>query len=297
MKHTKNRKLLLYITVGAIFLLVFLRFGLFFLKSEGFSGLSVGIPLLLFGVVIFAFCTSGFLAAWVYEDCGKRGDDPILWAIVVLVATPLIGWMIYFLRRPEIKRDCPACGHQISLRAKYCEECGTHMEHKEDDTIMVKQETHHLKWIIGGVISMALMLVCLTGFIVTVAAGNNINTNAASNERVWNTGVIGMTTSSFIDGVWKLKFGSASEGFIKEQNMKIQDADTQILHADISCKTVPDGATLVLWLVQGDTARSVDVTDLSEPLEYPLDEFENGKIHVRLQINGVKDTSSEIYIQ
>lgn len=89
MKHTKNRKLLLYITVGAIFLLVFLRFGLFFLKSEGFSGLSVGIPLLLLGVVIFAFCTSGFLAAWVYEDCGKRGDDPILWAIVVLVATPL----------------------------------------------------------------------------------------------------------------------------------------------------------------------------------------------------------------
>ena len=297
MKHTKNRKLLLYITVGAVFLLVFLRFGLFFLKSEGFSGLSVGIPLLLLGVVIFALCTSGFLAAWVYEDCGKRGDDPILWAIVVLVATPLIGWMIYVLRRPEIKRDCPACGHQISLRAKYCEECGTHMENKEDDTIMVKQETHHLKWIIGGVISMALMLVCLTGFIVTAAAGNNINTNAASNERVWNTGVIGMTTSSFIDGVWKLKFGSASEGFIKEQNMKIQDADTQMLHADISCKTVPDGATLVLWLVQGDTARSVDVTDLSEPLEYPLDEFENGKIHVRLQINGVKDTSSEIYIQ
>ena len=297
MKHTKNRKRLLYITVGAVFLLVFLRFGLFFLKSEGFSGLSVGIPLLLLGVVIFALCTSGFLAAWVYEDCGKRGDDPILWAIVVLVATPLIGWMIYVLRRPEIKRDCPACGHQISLRAKYCEECGTHMENKEDDTIMVKQETHHLKWIIGGVISMALMLVCLTGFIVTVAAGNNINTNAASNERVWNTGVIGMTTSSFIDGVWKLKFGSASEGFIKEQNMKIQDADTQMLHADISCKTVPDGATLVLWLVQGDTARSVDVTDLSEPLEYPLDEFENGKIHVRLQINGVKDTSSEIYIQ
>lgn len=162
---------------------------------------------------------------------------------------------------------------------------------------MVKQETHHLKWIIGGVISMALMLVCLTGFIVTVAAGNNINTNAASNERVWNTGVIGMDSNSFIDGVWKLKFGSASEGFIKEQNMKIQDADTQMLHADISCKTVPDGATLVLWLVQGDTARSVDVTDLSEPLEYPLDEFENGKIHVRLQINGVKDTSSEIYIQ
>ena len=43
--------------------------------------------------------------------------------------------------------------------------------------------------------------------------------------------------------------------------------------------------------------KSVDVTDLSEPLEYPLDDFENGKLRVRLQINGVKDVSSEIEVQ
>jgi hypothetical protein len=60
---------------------------------------------------------------------------------------------------------------------------------------------------------------------------------------------------------------------------------------------VPEGATLVLWLVQGDTAQSVDVTNLSEPLEYALNEFENGKIRIRLQINGVENTVSEIYIQ
>ncbi len=35
----------------------------------------------------------------------------------------------------------------------------------------------------------------------------------------------------------------------------------------------------------------------SEPLEYPLHEFENGNVHVRLQINGVENTVSEIYIQ
>ena len=79
--------------------------------------------------------------------------------------------------------------------------------------------------------------------------------------------------------------------------MTISDADTQLLCADISCGTVPDGATLVLWLVQGDTAQSVDVTNLSEPLEYALNEFENGKIRIRLQINGVENTVSEIYIQ
>ena len=34
---------------------------------------------------------------------------------------------------------------------------------------MEKQGMHHLKWIISGAVSMALMLVCLTGFIVSAA--------------------------------------------------------------------------------------------------------------------------------
>ena len=162
---------------------------------------------------------------------------------------------------------------------------------------MVKRGTHHLKFMIGGIVSMVFMLVCLTGFIVSAATGNGINTNVISNERVWNLGTISMKYSTYQDDVWKLDFRRASEGFVKEQSMTIADADAQLLYADISCGTVPDGATLVLWLVQGDVFKSVDVTNLSEPLEYPLNEFENGKIHVRLQINGVENTVSEIYIQ
>ena len=48
---------------------------------------------------------------------------------------------------------------------------------------------------------------------------------------------------------------------------------------------------------QMEQRLSYDVTNLSEPLEYSLNEFENGKVHVRLQINGVENTVSEIYIQ
>lgn len=106
-----------------------------------------------------------------------------------------------------------------------------------------------------------------------------------------------MNSNTYLDGIWKLDFRSASDGFVEEQNMKIDDADSQSVYADVSCKTVPEGATLVLWLVQGDISRSIDVTDLSEPVEYSLSEFQNGKIHVRLQINGVEDAVSEIYIR
>lgn len=296
MNHAKNNKFPLYIGIFIVLLLIILRFGLFFLKSDGFSGLSVWLPALLFGFIIFALCTSAFFAAWVYEDCKKRGDDPVLWGLVVFIATPFIGLLIYFLRRSEIKDICGACGHKISLKAKYCEECGTPVK-KEDNNVMVKQETHHLKYIVAGIVSMTLMLICLTGFIVSAVTGNGINTDVTSDERVWNSGAISMNYNAYVDDIWKLDFRSASNGFVKEQNMMIADADTQILYADISCGTAPDGATLVLWMVQKDVAKSVDVTNLSETLEYPLNEFENGSVHVRLQINGVENTVSEICIK
>ena len=296
MNNTKKNKFLLYIGVPVIIMLIFLRFGLYFLRSDGFSGLSMLLPILLFCFILFALSTSAFFAAWVYQDCKRRGEDPVLWAIVVFAATPFIGLLIYFLRRSEIKTTCPACGQRISVKANYCEKCGTHIE-KEDDCIIEKQGTHHIKFIIAGIVSMALMLVCLTSFIISAATGNGINTNVASNGRVWNLGTISMNYNTYLNDVWKLDFKTASDGFVKEQNMTIADADVQLLYADISCGTVPDGATLVLWLVQGDVAKSIDVTNLSERLEYPLNEFENGKVQVRLQINGVENTVSEIYIQ
>ena len=55
--------------------------------------------------------------------------------------------------------------------------------------------------------------------------------------------------------------------------------------------------SITLYLVQGDVVKSIDVTNLSETLEYSLDEFENGKIHVRLLIEGVEDTISKIHIK
>ena len=145
MNNTKKNRLPLYIGIPVILLLIFLRFGLYFLKSDGFSGLSMLLPILLLCFILFALCTCAFFAAWVYQDCKKRGDDPVLWAIVVFIATPFIGLLIYFLRRSEIKAKCPVCGHRISVKAKYCEECGAHIENKEDNGVMVKQETHHLK--------------------------------------------------------------------------------------------------------------------------------------------------------
>ncbi len=83
MNNTRKNKLPLYIGIPVVLLLIFLQFGLYFLKSDGFSGLSMLLPILLLCFILFALCTSVFFAVWVYQDCKKRGDDPVLWAIIV----------------------------------------------------------------------------------------------------------------------------------------------------------------------------------------------------------------------
>ena len=297
MMKRKNH-LWIAVLIFAILLFFILRFTLFYIRSDGFSGLSMLLPILLLCFILFAIGMSASFAAWVYMDCKKRGDDAILWTLVIIIATPFIGLLIYFLRRSEIKQTCPACGRRISLRAKYCEECGTRITTtKEVYEIMANKKTHHLRLIIIGAICMVLAVLCLTGFIVTAATGNGVNSDVTSNERIWNLGVITNNRDAYVNGVWNLNFRHASDGFVEEVTMSIHDPEKEYLHADITCGNVPEGSSLTLWLVQDDTVRSVDVTSLSEPLEYSLAEFAEGDIYVRLQINGVEDVNSEISIQ
>lgn len=295
-KNSNTGKLLIYIGIPVLLLAVLLRFVLFYFKSDGLSGFSI-LPLLLaVGIFVFTLSMSSFFAAWVYQDCKNRKDDGILWAVIVFVTTPFIGLLVYFLRRSEVKKNCLSCGHMVSLKAKYCEQCGSKIENKEE-TEMELQHTHHMKFIVMGSVCTVLMLACLISFIAVAASGKGINTDITSSEKIWNIGGISMNYQSYIHGIWKLDFRSASDGFAAEKNMSIHNSDNDCLYADISCQTIPDGSSLTLYLVQGDIVKSFDVTNLSEPLKYPLTEFENGQIHVRLLINGVENTTAEIYIQ
>lgn len=290
-----NKNKLWFILIPILFIAIIIRFVVFYFRTDGFSGISIIIPVLILGVIIFAFITSGCFAAWVYEDCKKRNDDGALWAIIVFITTPFIGLLLYFLRRSDIKQNCLSCGHGISIKAKYCEECGAPVNHERNLTM--EKKTHHIKYIVSGTIFLTFMIICLVSFIISITIGGHVNTSVASGENVWNMGIIKMSFETNMNGTWKLNFKSASDGFIKEHNMKIEDKSKEVLYADIHCDTIPENASLTLWLVQGDKAKSINVTNLKEPIKYELNEFENGKLHVRLQINGVEDVSSEIYIK
>ena len=55
-----------------------------------------------------ALACAALFAAWVRADCRRRGEDEVLWPLVVVLTTPLIGLLVYFLRRAEVRS--PAAG-------------------------------------------------------------------------------------------------------------------------------------------------------------------------------------------
>ena len=64
MKNENKNKILLYISFIVVLLLILLRFGISYLKSDGFNGLSIQIPILLFAlffciVYLCSFCRMG----------------------------------------------------------------------------------------------------------------------------------------------------------------------------------------------------------------------------------------------
>ena len=75
MKNTDNNKLLFYIGIPVIFLLIILRFGITYIRSDGFNGLSLILPIQLLCVIIFAFCS---LVMTVFLPSGLEGVVPVL---------------------------------------------------------------------------------------------------------------------------------------------------------------------------------------------------------------------------
>ena len=243
-------------------------------------------------IPFFLILAYTFFIIWIYKDCKERGESPLLWILLLFFTSLFLGLIIYLIVRKEKKVTCKSCDKLISSSAKYCEHCGVTIQNGNDVQV-VKQKTNR-KYIIAGISSFAMIFICVI-FIVII--GLSTSMNVKSKSKVWNRGFETFSTQTKIGNSWKMSLKSATEGFIKEASMDITNPEEEVLYLDVSCDVKEDGGNLMLWLVQGDTVRSIDITNLSGVLQYPLNEFKEGKIFVRLQINNVKNVKSEIIIE
>jgi hypothetical protein len=109
-----------YVVAALVFVLVPICF---FLVTR-----QPGQPASLFPGVL-GFIPGTFLAflvlmiGYVNQDAGRRGMSRTFWTLVVIFVPNAIGFILYFLLRAPIRKQCPQCGTMVDPRANYCPHC------------------------------------------------------------------------------------------------------------------------------------------------------------------------------
>lgn len=92
-----------------------------------------GFGLMFMIILVVSLAISIALAFWVYNDAKSRGDNAVLWVIVV-IAFNLMGLVVYLIARTKGDlADCPKCGKKKLSTAEFCPHC-------EGD--MIQQQGH-----------------------------------------------------------------------------------------------------------------------------------------------------------
>lgn len=66
------------------------------------------------------------MLGYVYRDAKRRGMNPVLWTLLVLILSPAylgIGLIIYLLVREPLPYSCPECSTTVNARYNFCPIC------------------------------------------------------------------------------------------------------------------------------------------------------------------------------
>lgn len=284
MTSDKKKK---YMIIGIVILFaaIVIRAAAWGMK-EGIGGISLLAAGLLIIGLLCALLIYVCICIWIYRDCAKRGENGLLWMIIVFIATPILGIIIYMITRGENRILCRYCGYRIKASARYCENCGEENQGRQEE-MAVQKSSKGFGFMIAAILSGILMIGCFISFVVLA-----FTTDDFLDKNTWNTGIIMASIENKWGDDWNLSFKYASEGFRKSAKFRIDD-NQAVLHAQISCEE----GQLLMHIIQDEKEEIIDVSNLKEPLVYPLTEYQAGKILVVLEINGAKNVKSKIEME
>ncbi|MGN0474050.1 MAG: zinc ribbon domain-containing protein [Acutalibacteraceae bacterium] len=89
--------------------------------------MSVSIIVVPIMILLMLVCISipVMLGVFVYRDAKARGMEPLLWALIAVLAPSFIGLIIYLVvRKDHIVLNCPRCGGEVQEYFTTCPGCG-----------------------------------------------------------------------------------------------------------------------------------------------------------------------------
>ena len=225
------------------------------------------------------------LCVWIYRDCKQRGGNAVLWVIICIAASPVIGLILYLVAgRREIRVPCQNCGAMIENRAVFCEFCGTRQEPGRIPSDFGKQRGKYGA-LIAAAVCFACMIILMIGAVVVA-----ISSPQLLDDLHLNTGytVGSITTGGSED--WHVRYSTASDGYRYYKTLTLEDPSRQQLSIQVDYEE----SGLVLYLRQGEYEEQLEISSFSAPYHYTLDGFKGGKLELCLEVQGAKNTKCDI---
>lgn len=266
------------------------------------TALLIFIPLFLLSVLgSLAFLV--LLAIWLYKDAKLHGQNPVLWVLICIFASPLIALILYLaFGRKQTMLPCRSCQQPIPHTARYCENCGAANE-QYGQPLPRRKMSGFLKGAIAAgvasILSVVFLFIALFAVTMNAAGGSQLAGSASvpihgASVSV-NSGWALVSIENHSNGVWNFTLNKSSNGYHLDSAFTLDDPDSRTLMADAECT----GGPLLLNISQdGQLVESIDLSRAeSQPVSIPLDGCAAGTVALQLVNEGATDISGSIWVE
>ena len=243
------------------------------------------------------------MAIWLYKDSRLHGQDPVLWVLICIFASPIIALILYLaFGRKQTLLPCQSCQAPIPHTAQYCEHCGAANE-QYGQPLPHRKMNGFLKGAIAtgavSLLSVVFMFVALFAFAMNAGGGSQVTGSTSvpihGASVTVNSGWALVSIENHDNGVWNFTLNKSSNGYHLDSAFTLDDPSTRTLMASAECT----GGPLLLNISQdGQLVESIDLSRAeSQPVAIPLDGCTAGTVSLQLVNEGATDISGSIWVE
>ena len=264
---------------------------------------------LLIFIPLFFICLAASLAfvllmaIWLYKDSRLHGQDPVLWVLICIFASPIIALILYLaFGRKQTMLPCQSCQQPIPHTARYCEYCGAANE-QYGQPLPRRKMSGLLKGAIAtgavSILSVVFMFVALFAFAMNADGGSQVAGSTSvpihGASVTVNSGWALVSIENHDNGVWNFTLNKSSNGYHLDSAFTLDDPDARTLMASADCT----GGPLLLNISQdGQLVESIDLSRAeTQPVAIPLDSCTAGTVSLQLVNEGATDISGSIWVE
>lgn len=231
----------------------------------------------IFMVSVFSIVID--IIVWIYKDSKARGVEPLLWVLIAIFGSPLIGLILYLaIGRKEEKVQCYNCGIMVMKSAKFCNNCGNAIQCKENNN-----RKSGKVYIIIGIVCTILAIASIVSAVTLDILGSNLHITS------------GYTVSSYettFNNTWKYNFSRASDNYTSYKTLKYRDEDESLY-----IESQWDKGDIEVYLIQNDKEEKIQISNCSSEYRIPLDNYSKGKIEIKLVSKGAENAKLKFSIK